>query len=404
MAKSIILIYENFNYKGLHKWKNLLDDFYKIFKNVFIVYNQNKSIKAKKEYFNLNFFKNINFFLKNFLKIMLLNNKNINYLKEHPLFRKSYLKFIPTLFKSFYVNYMYLALKNFIQNSYPSEIFIMEPKNFLYSPLVILSEIISKELSINLSIMHGAFHLDNISFYKSLDRIDQEFITIFNNQVSKGIISNSKSKEVIEHLDYKHQFLLNKKNKSRNSFLNDIPNNKKIVVISLSKSKNFREFYFLENKSWINDIYKILNLFHKYNYHVVLRPHPLDENLNFNFKNVSIYYGSLKSLVSQIKIYLHLSTASHSFFDAIVLKIPVLIWSNKDLYSMKKIFPNIFLNNLASLENKINSQAFKEYVKYYDFLIQSVYDQTIKKKIKHTDLHNTNLISRSIIHYYKENY
>ena len=40
MTKSIILIYENFNSNGLYKWKNLLDDFHKIFKNVVIIYNQ----------------------------------------------------------------------------------------------------------------------------------------------------------------------------------------------------------------------------------------------------------------------------------------------------------------------------------------------------------------------------
>ena len=62
-----------------------------------------------------------------------------------------------------------------------------------------------------MTILHSTFHLDNISFYDSLERVDKKIIASFYDTKSKNSINKSIYKEIIEHLDFKRQIVLNKK-------------------------------------------------------------------------------------------------------------------------------------------------------------------------------------------------
>ena len=112
------------------------------------------------------------------------------------------------------------------------------------------------------------------------------------------------------------------------------------------------------------------------------------------------YHGSLSTLTRSLNINLHISTASHSFFDAITFNIPILIYGVKDLYSMKTLMPEIFIENIHQLEKRLSSLHEYDYSVNYSSLKIALYEIVKNKNIKFNDLIDIDYMSNLIYEYY----
>jgi len=371
--KNLFLVFEEINTLKVSKWNKLIKDLNKeSFKT---------SIFSKNKIPNLNIVSlnkkiGLKYLILFIFEITILKEKKIEYLKNHPELKKGILKLVPTFIKYLYIKYLFIRIEKILLKHLVTDILIMEPKDFLYSTFIIIVEFICKKHKINFNVIHASFLINNINFYNSLTRQDKDLEIIFKNNFKlKPSKKTFFELELIKRFDHVSSH--------KNSGQIDIPLNffnknknleKKIAVISLSKESNYREFYFLENTKEFS-LLKIIKILNNNNYNVIIRKHPKSGMSYSHILNVSTSKLSLFKLSNIIDIDLHISSSSHSFFDAISLNIPILIWTKKNLYSMKTLFPSLCIsdfenfNNFLLNINKINYQKeynyFKNVLNYY---------------------------------------
>lgn len=399
-SQNIIFIIEIFNKSFFQKWKKL---FVKINANNFNTIFASLKSNYKNEFVYKNYplitFPNYSFIFKNFTKFFNYDDHGLNYLVDHPSFRAGIKKFLPKFLVRKYINLLYLYFRSNL-SKYPSaDIFVMEPKNFLYTPFIIIIEKICKDLNYKFTNIHISFLLDNVCFFNSLDRYSEKIVSKFNLLKKNNLNKNVNELFFINEFEKKYQIMVDKKSKYEDSEIKSFKINKndKIALISLSKEYNYREFYFLENSQFnLKEIVKILK---KNNYKIIIKKHPLTGKLKFTY-DLPYYHGSLSTLNRSLNINLHISTASHSFFDAITFNIPILIYGVKDLYSMKTLMPEIFIENIHQLEKRLSSLHEYDYSVNYSSLKIALYEIVKNKNIKFNDLIDIDYMSNLIYEYY----
>ena len=399
--RRIYLIFNSLSSKELNNWKKLYESLEKNFTSVEIISFKKYKYKNTNYIFPINF----TFLFKNINKILLKKNKNLLYLSQHPFFKKGILKLIPDRIILIYIQYSYVYLKKLINISYDNEIFIMEPKNFLYTPLVIILEQICKELNQSFTFIHWSYFYENLKFYKNLERIDYDLIQIFNNQ-NKSKLNNENLVFLKQEIDRRYRLMMTKKNNDTSNILDllsSLDKKKKNIVISLTKEFNYREFYFLESQKDFN-LNKIIQLLNDRNFNVILRKHPLSKGLPILEKNFFSYIGSLNSLNKSLKIHFHLSTSTHSYFDAISLNIPVIIWSKKDTYSLKNIIPYLFVNNLGQLNYYLDNYQNYNFSNDYLKLLNSLIILLKKSNLNFDKLGDIDFSTKLINNFFKNKY
>lgn len=405
MVDNLYLVYED--YEKVYKWKYLLTKLDLNINQFGIITkskraNNNQFLKINTIITNQSFINN----LRNFFKVVFLKNENINYLSDHPELNIGIKKMIPKFFKKIYVKYLYYNIKFKLLDKSINNIHLMEPKNFLYSIYIILIEIISIENKINISFIHATYLLKNIRFFNNLTRKDHNLENIF---IKQNLESFNNDFQKLN--DKKFEFLKKKKIK-KNFKLTNINNLKKklsqldhtkTVVISLPKENNSREFYFTE-KSLFHNLPAIIKIFKESNFNVILKKHPLS-SVDYNRKfNLIISDMSLKDLSNLTRIDLHFSSSSHTFFDAIMLDIPIMIFSKKDLYSLRSMIPEVFIDDINKIKDFICKNNTDQIYKFNRLKSSLQYLIKTKKAIEFEYLSQkdqTISLSNNIISYFK---
>jgi hypothetical protein len=370
--KKILILFDKINIKTLDKWSAL----FKLLNQNLINY---ETIQLKNIYNKFDI-KITSFILFKFLKELIFLKKwksftenDLYYLKNHPFYQIGIKKLFPINLKILYLNYTIYKLNYFLDKNDYTNIFVMEPKNFLYSLNLVIIENISSKLKIDFEMIHYAFDLKNLKIFNSLKRSDENLVNIFNSIYNRTIDLNIEDK--FNFLpNEKYEININKKKNDIDQFsinFDDLrKSKKKIAIISLNKEKNFREFYFYEDTFPLNEVIIFLK---SINYNIILRPHPLsDVNYNSKFKDVIVSRDSVLNIRKKIYVDLHISSASHSFFDAILSGIPIFIFSKKNLYETKNMFNEIYCRNIFEFKNNISKLKTYDFQYRYKCLIKSL--------------------------------
>ena len=403
--KNIFLAFESFDKDLEKKWKLLLHKLNKIFSTVDIITMKNSNINTNNYIIvNPNIYK-ISFILKNLKNIFSFQETKIFYLSDHPFYNNGFKKLIPKWLIKIHLICMYIFIESKLKKFRHVDVFIMEPKNFLYTPLIIILELICNKNNFSFNFIHWSYLLENIRVYDSLERKDEKLIHYFNTD-SKPDYSNVNFSDYSKQVSSRYERMMNKKkvdNDQNELALLKKLTNKKIAVISLSKPNNYREFYFIEKKNNFN-LEAIINTLNQNGFDVILRKHPLSSTLPKIKSKFFTFTGSFYNLDKLVDINLHLSTSSHSYFDAISLNIPIAILSTKDTYSMKTIMPEVFIENSNQLQNFIKNYHEIDYNNKFRKLIYGL-DKLLKNNnLKRDQSNDVNKSSEIIYNFYFEKY
>jgi hypothetical protein len=191
--KKILILFDKINIKTLDKWSAL----FKLLNQNLINY---ETIQLKNIYNKFDI-KITSFILFKFLKELIFLKKwksftenDLYYLKNHPFYQIGIKKLFPINLKILYLNYTIYKLNYFLDKNDYTNIFVMEPKNFLYSLNLVIIENISSKLKIDFEMIHYAFDLKNLKIFNSLKRSDENLVNIFNSIYNRTIDLNIEDK------------------------------------------------------------------------------------------------------------------------------------------------------------------------------------------------------------------